>query len=59
MGTLLLWLARNPGIRQRVFRALQDGPELFARMLEAHVGKASSADLLSAGASLGRQLLAW
>ncbi len=58
MGNLLLWLGRNPRIRTRVICAMQQRPELFARTLSAHVGDATPAQLLSAGASLGWQLLA-
>jgi flavin-dependent dehydrogenase len=58
MGNLLLWLGRNPRIRARAIRAMQHRPELFARMLAAHVGEATPAQLLSAGASLGWNFLA-
>jgi menaquinone-9 beta-reductase len=58
MGNLLLWLGRNPRIRARAIRAMQRHPELFARTLSAHVGDATPAQLLFAGASLGWQLLA-
>lgn len=57
MGHLLLWLGRHPHVRARVFRALQDCPQLFARMLATHVGRGSSADLLSASATIGWRLL--
>ena len=58
MGNLLLWLGCNPRIRARAIRAMQHRPELFARMLAAHVGEATPAQLLSAGASLGWNFLA-
>jgi len=58
MGNLLLLLGRNPRIRARVLRALQKNPDLFARLLATHVGQRSSADLISAGAALGWQILA-
>ena len=58
MGNLLLWLGRNPCIRSRAIRAMQQRPELFVRMLAAHVGDGTPAQLLSAGASLGWNLLA-
>ena len=58
MGRLLLWLGRNPRIRARAIRAMQQRPELFARVLSAHVGAATSAQILSTGASLGWQFLA-
>jgi len=58
MGNLMLWLGRNPRIRARVLRTMHDNPELFARLLSAHVGDASPAHLVSAGAQLGLRLLA-
>ena len=58
MGNLLLWLGRNPRIRSRAIRAMQQRPELFARILAAHVGEATPAQLFSAGASLGWNFLA-
>jgi flavin-dependent dehydrogenase len=58
MGNLMLWLARNPRIRSRVICALESKPELFARLLATHVGRATSAQLLSTGAQLGWRLLA-
>ena len=58
MGNLMLWLGRNPRIRARVLRTMHDNPELFARLLSAHVGDATPAHLVSAGAQLGLRLLA-
>jgi flavin-dependent dehydrogenase len=58
MSDLLLWLGRNPRIRRRVICALQDKPELFARLLATHVGQATPGELLSAGALLSLRLLA-
>jgi flavin-dependent dehydrogenase len=58
MGSLLLWLGRNPRIRARAIRAMQHRPELFPRMLAAHVGHATPAQLVSTGASLGWNFLA-
>jgi menaquinone-9 beta-reductase len=58
MSNLLLWLGRNPRIRARAIHAMQRRPELFGRMLAAHVGEATPAELLSAGASLGWNFLA-
>jgi len=57
IGDLLLWLGRNPLVRSRAIRALQSRPDLFARLLAAHVGAADSSELLSAGALLGWHLL--
>ena len=58
MGNLLLWLGRNPRIRARAICSMQQRPDLFARILSAHVGDATPAQLLSAGASLGWRFLA-
>ena len=58
MGELMLWLGRNPGIRSRVIRAMQNRPELFARMLAMHVGEGSPGELLSTSARLGWRILA-
>ncbi|MGA7854580.1 MAG: NAD(P)/FAD-dependent oxidoreductase [Candidatus Acidiferrales bacterium] len=58
MAHLMLWLDRNPKLRTRVIRALQNKPELFARMLALHVGQGSARDLVLTGAQLGWHLLA-
>jgi flavin-dependent dehydrogenase len=58
MASLMLWLSRNPRIRRRVICALQDRPDLFARLLATHVGHGTSGELLSAGALLGWRALA-
>lgn len=58
MGNLMLWLGCNPRIRARVLRAMQENPELFARLLATHAGDGSPAHLVSAGAQLGLRLLA-
>jgi len=58
MGELMLWLGRNPGIRSRVICAMQNRPELFARMLAMHVGKGTPGELLSTSARLGWKILA-
>ncbi len=58
MGELMLWLGRNPGIRSRVIRAMQNRPELFARMVALHVGKGTPGELLSTSAQLGWKILA-
>ena len=58
MCGLMLWLGRHPRIRARVLRALENKPELFTRLLAMHVGEGSPADVVSAGALLGWQLLA-
>lgn len=58
MGNLLLWLGRNPLIRSRAIRAMQQRPDLFARTVAAHVGDATPKQLLSTAASLGWKFLA-
>jgi flavin-dependent dehydrogenase len=58
MGSLMLWLGRNPRIRVRVLRAMHNNPELFARLLATHAEGGSPAHLVSAGAQLGLRLLA-
>jgi flavin-dependent dehydrogenase len=57
MGDLLLALARNDRLRTRSIRMLAKRPQLFARLLAVHAGRAALGDLLSAGAHLGWQFL--
>ena len=58
MGRVMLWLDRNPKLRNRVILALQSKPELFARTLAMHVGCSSPRDVLFTGAQLGWRVLA-
>ena len=58
MGNLMLWLGRNPRIRERVIRAMDSKPDVFARLLATHVGRRGPGELLSVGALLGWRLLA-
>jgi flavin-dependent dehydrogenase len=58
MGQLMLWLGRHPRIRNRAIRALQDNPNLFARLLATHIGKISPTEILFTSAQLGLALLA-
>jgi hypothetical protein len=58
MGNLMLWLSRNPRIRSRAIRVMQDNPELFAPLLATHTGAETPARLLATGAHLGLRLLA-
>jgi menaquinone-9 beta-reductase len=53
MGRLLLLLDREPRVRDRAMRALAKHPELFARLLEVHVGATSPGHLAATGAQLG------
>jgi flavin-dependent dehydrogenase len=57
MGDLLLTLARNNRLRMRSIRMLAKRPQLFARLLSVHAGRAALGDLLSAGAHLGWRFL--
>ena len=57
MSTLLLSLDRRPALRRRVLRAFSAKPELFSRMLAAHVGAARVTDLAAAGLALSVELL--
>jgi menaquinone-9 beta-reductase len=53
MGKLLLWLGRNPGLRERVLHTLARDPELFARLLAIHAGRAKRSHMITTGALLG------
>lgn len=57
MGRLLLRLDRHTYLRRRTLRVLARQPELFERLLAVHVGHASTAQLATAGAVLGWQML--
>jgi flavin-dependent dehydrogenase len=57
MGRLLLLLDRYPSLRRRVFRAMAGEPDLFTRLLAAHLGEASPKALAATSLSLGWQLL--
>jgi flavin-dependent dehydrogenase len=57
MGNLLLTSAGNYTLRTRSIRMLAKRPQLFARLLAVHTGRAAWGDLLSAGAHLGWRLL--
>jgi len=58
MGRLLLQLGKFDAIRARTLRLLQNSPELFARLLAVHVGKATPGSAIATGAQLGWQFLA-
>jgi flavin-dependent dehydrogenase len=57
MGWLLLLLDRYPSLRRRALRGLASDPELFARLLAAHLGEASSKFLAATSLRLGWQFL--
>ena len=56
MGRLLLLLDGRPKLRDRAMRAWAAHPELFARLLAAHVGQTSARDIAATGAALGWRL---
>jgi flavin-dependent dehydrogenase len=58
MGRLMLWLGRHPQVRARALCTLQRNPDLFARFVATHAGQGTSAELVSASASLSWRLLA-
>jgi flavin-dependent dehydrogenase len=57
MSRLLLLLDRYPSVRKRVLRCLAQEPELFARLLAAHLGESSCKFLAATSLRLGWQLL--
>jgi menaquinone-9 beta-reductase len=57
MGRLLLLLDRYPSLRRRALRGLAADPELFARLLEAHLGETSSKFLAALSLRAGWQFL--
>jgi flavin-dependent dehydrogenase len=58
MGLQLLSMDGHPWLRRRVFSTFAAYPQLFTRMLSAHVGEASFSDCIKTGAALGLRLLA-
>jgi flavin-dependent dehydrogenase len=57
MAALLRVLDRRPRLRERVFGAFGEAPEIFASLLEAHLGESRLASVLRASAGLGWKLL--
>lgn len=57
MARLMLALAWNIPLRQRVMRAFGSDPNLFRRMLAMHVGELSTKQLALGGLSMGLRLL--
>jgi flavin-dependent dehydrogenase len=53
MGRLMLLLDGRTKLRERAIRTLASDPTLFARLVAAHIGASSGAQLASAGAMLG------
>ena len=58
LGFHLLSMDGRPWLRRRVLSTLSKNPQLFARLLSAHIGEASLSDCVKAGAVLGMRLLA-
>ena len=57
MGRLLLLLDRYPSLRKRALRSMAGEPELFARLLAAHLGETSPRFLAATSLRLGWQFL--
>jgi len=58
IARLMMFLGRHPALRNRVLDSFTAQPELLAKLLAFHVGEATPAQFLSAGAALGWSLLA-
>jgi menaquinone-9 beta-reductase len=57
IGRLLLLLDRYPSLRRRVLRCLAEEPELFGRLLGAHLGEVPNDFLAATGLRLGWKFL--
>ncbi len=57
MGRLLLLLDRYPSLRKRALRCLAAEPELFARLLAAHLGESAPKFLAATSLRFGWQFL--
>jgi menaquinone-9 beta-reductase len=57
MGKIMLQLGRYDGIRARTLRTLGARPDLFARLLAIHVGRAAAKDVVTTGARVGWEFL--
>lgn len=57
MGQLMLQLGKNSWLRERSLRAMQSRPEVFARMLAIHVGRATPGNMIAAGAQFSWKFL--
>lgn len=58
MGKLMLQLTRHDRMRSHIVRIFGLKPELFARFLSVHVGRASAQDVVRVGTRLAWQFLA-
>lgn len=57
LGFHLLSMDGRPWLRRRALSTLSENPQLFGRLLSAHIGEASFWDCVKAGAVLGMRLL--
>jgi flavin-dependent dehydrogenase len=57
MGKLMVELGRRETVRERVIKVMGEKPELFARMLAIHVGRASAREVVATGARFGWQFI--
>lgn len=57
VGFHLLSMDGRPWLRRRALSTLSANPQLFRRLLSAHIGEASLWDCVKAGAALGMRLL--
>jgi len=58
VGNLLLLLASQTGLRNRVMRSLEGAPQLFERLLAYQMGETRPLELATAGAIFGWKFLA-
>jgi flavin-dependent dehydrogenase len=57
MASLMLMLERRSGLRHRAIDAMAAHPQIFARMLAAHIGQVSPLHAVAGGLALGWRLL--
>jgi hypothetical protein len=51
LGNLLLWLGRNPAVRERVLHSLAGNAELFTRLLAIHAGRGKRSQMIATRAA--------
>lgn len=57
MGKMMLPLGLHDGVRVRTLRVLSAQPELFARLLAVHAGRAATKDMVATGTRVGWEFL--
>jgi menaquinone-9 beta-reductase len=57
MARLMVEFGRRRTVRERVIKVMSEKPELLARMLAIHVGRASAREVVATGARFGWQLI--